>query len=83
MLSISTFSPMVKRKKLTEQLREIILTCGKSRYRIWQESGIEQEILSRFVNGKTGFTLKTLDKLGEVLNLQIVQAGKSKQSKRS
>ncbi len=59
---------------ISDQLRQAILDSGKSRYLIWQETGIAQSILSRFVNEEAGISLDSIDKLGECLGLQIVEA---------
>jgi DNA-binding phage protein len=61
-----------KRTKLSDQLRRAIKTSGKTRYRIWRETGIAQETLSRFVSGKGGLSIDGIDKLGECLGLNLV-----------
>ena len=60
-----------KFKRLSDQLRDAIKSCGKTRYRIWQETGISQEVLSRFVNMKGGLSMRAVDKIGEYLGLKI------------
>ena len=62
---------MTKRKTLTEQLREAIRQADKSRYRISQETGINEAGLSRFVRGLAGLSLESIDKIGECLELEI------------
>jgi transcriptional regulator with XRE-family HTH domain len=59
---------------LSEQLRHAIESCGKSRYQLSQETGIDQATLSRFMNGKGGLSIPVLDQLGEVLGLKIIVA---------
>ena len=66
--------------KLTDQIRRAIAACGVSRYRLWKETGIDQAVLSRFMAGKAGMTLKSLDVLAAALNLRIV-VGKPKRKK--
>lgn len=61
----------MKRKKLSDDLRAIILSCGESRYSLWKETGIDQATLSRFVNGSRSLTLANLDILADHLNLQL------------
>jgi transcriptional regulator with XRE-family HTH domain len=58
-------------KAISEQLREAIERSGKSRYRIAQDTGISQAILSRFVNTKCGLSLAYVDVLCEYLGLQL------------
>jgi hypothetical protein len=60
---------------LTEQLRQAILTCGKTRYAIAKETGVTQDILSRFVHGERGMSLESLDAVGQCLGLRIVADG--------
>ena len=69
----------MKRKqiKLSEQVRQAIDTCGKTRYQISQDTGIDQATLCRFMGGKGGLSNPILDTLGEYLGLRIV-AGKPK-----
>ena len=61
-----------KRKPLSEQLREAILSADISRYRIAKETGLTQAGLSRFVNHVAGLSLDSIDKIGECLGLEIV-----------
>jgi hypothetical protein len=64
----------MKRKqiKLSEQVRQSIDTCGKTRYQISQETGIDQATLCRFMGGNGGLSIPVLDILGEYLGLRIV-----------
>ncbi len=61
-----------KPKIISETVRQAILDCGESRYRISMETGITQATLSRFVRGETGLSMPALDRLGEYLGLEIV-----------
>ena len=64
----------MKRKrtnKLSDQLRQIVETCGKSRYAISKETGIDESALSRFVHGERGLSMAALDKLGKCLGLSF------------
>lgn len=65
--------PMSKGKSLTfsNQLREAIRSSEHSRYRISKMTGIDSALLSRFLAGKSGFSMESLDKLVEALELQI------------
>ena len=60
-----------KPTKLSDQIRQAIETCGKTRYQIGQETGIDQATLSRFMSGKGGLSIPVLDRLGEHLGLNI------------
>ena len=64
-----------KRTKLSDQLRQAIETCGKSRYWLSKETGIDEATLSRFMHGKGGLSMPVLDRLGECLGLRITMEG--------
>ena len=76
---------MAKRSKqipsFTEQLRREIKASGLSQYRISVEAELPREILSRFVAGKSGMSLASVDKIVEVLGLRLVkdEAARSKE----
>lgn len=57
--------------ELLNQLRQRIRTCGKSRYRISRETGIDQAQLSRLMSGQEGLGYKNLEKLAAALGLEI------------
>ena len=61
-----------KRIKMTDQLRRAIETADKSRYKLAQETGIDQATLSRFMHGKGGLSLDGWDLLAEALGLELV-----------
>lgn len=71
---------MAKRRKttgsgpsaLSDQIRQAIDDSGQTRYRIAQETGIDESALAKFYNGHRGFNSDTLDILGEYLDLRIV-----------
>ena len=56
---------------VSQQLRNLIAQSGYSRYRISQETGIDQAVLSRFVNNKRGMSLSSIDALGEFLQITL------------
>lgn len=60
-------------KTFTEQIREAINTSGVTPYVLAKDAGISDSVLSRFLNGSGGLTLKTLDALAEVLGWEITQ----------
>ena len=55
----------------TEQIREAIRQSGLSQFAISRLSGVDQAALSRFMSGRRGLTLKSIDGLAEVLNLSV------------
>ena len=64
---------MAKRqsKKMTDQVRQAIDDSGVTRYRIAQDTGIDESALAKFYNGKRGLSLDNLDRLFEYLALRI------------
>jgi hypothetical protein len=64
---------MAKKPKLiSDQLREAILSADVSRYRIAKEIGVTEALLSRFMNRVGGLGLENIDKIGQLLDLQLV-----------
>ncbi|HUT12137.1 MAG TPA: helix-turn-helix transcriptional regulator [Thermoguttaceae bacterium] len=70
-----------KRKQkptLSDQIRRLIESSGMSRYEIARQTGIEQSVLSRFMSGERGLTTLTLDRLGELFDLEVVHRGRKR-----
>ncbi len=61
---------------IAEQLRQAIARSDKTRYRISQESGISQAVLSRFVNRQRELSLANVDALCKALSLRVVLESK-------
>jgi predicted transcriptional regulator len=57
---------------VSDQLKDAILNCGQTRYRIAQETGITEATLSKFIHGHHGLSLETVDTLGKYLGLKLV-----------
>ncbi len=62
-----------KKTKISDHIRDAIQSADVTRYRISVETGINEATLSRFMSGKGGMSVETLDKLGEYLGLEIVK----------
>jgi hypothetical protein len=69
-----------KRVKLSDQIRQAVENCGQTRYALWKATGISEATLSRFMAGDRGLPMKTLDRLADYLDLNIV-IGTSRTSK--
>jgi DNA-binding Xre family transcriptional regulator len=59
---------------VSEQLREAIRTCGKTRADIARECGVAESVLSRFVAGGEGLRSQNLDTLCRFLGLKLTAA---------
>jgi plasmid maintenance system antidote protein VapI len=62
--------------KLTDQLRQAIDASGMSRYRICKSIDLDQATMSKFMKGRQGLALDTLDRLGELMGLKLVATKK-------
>jgi transcriptional regulator with XRE-family HTH domain len=59
----------------SDQVRAAVDGSGLSRYRICQEIGLAQATLSRFMTGKGGLSMESLDRLAALLKLRVVAHG--------
>ena len=62
--------------KLSEQIREAMDDSGLTRYRIAQDTGIDESTLAKFYHGTRGMSLESLDVLCAYLELRIVSKRK-------
>jgi hypothetical protein len=60
-----------QRLNLSDQLRRAMANSGYTRYRISQETGLNEAALGKFFHGDRGLSLDSLDKLVEFLNLEL------------
>jgi hypothetical protein len=67
-------------KWISAQLRQAVVGCGVSRYQIAKQIDVSQALLSRFVNHRGGLSLDVIDRLGELLGLQVVSGPSSLRS---
>jgi hypothetical protein len=58
--------------KLTDQVRQVVEDCGKTRYAIAKATGISEATLARLVSGERFLSPDALDALAEYLGLRIV-----------
>ncbi len=64
--------------RLLDEIRDAIEASGKTRYRIAQESGIAESVLSRLMSGERGLSIDALETLADYLGLEIVMRPKSR-----
>jgi transcriptional regulator with XRE-family HTH domain len=60
-----------KLNKLSDQVRRAVDDSSLSRYAICKAIGMDQSVMSRFMSGKGGLSMETLDALADLLNLQF------------
>jgi transcriptional regulator with XRE-family HTH domain len=63
---------MLCMSKVFDEIRKAIEVSDKTRYRLWQETGIKQSQLSRLMSGQGGVSVENLERLAEALGLEIV-----------
>lgn len=54
-----------------DDIRRAIRNSEKSRYRLWQETGITQAQLCAFMAGKKGLSVEALENLAAHLGLRV------------
>ena len=57
---------------LSEQLKDVLVNGGVTRYRIAQDTGVSEQTISKFINNHQRIGLGTVDILGQYLGLRIV-----------
>jgi predicted XRE-type DNA-binding protein len=70
-----------KRVKLSAQVRQAVDDSSMSRYAICKAIGMDQSVMSRFMNGKGGLQQDSLDALADILGLGIVVREPEKEAK--
>ena len=60
-------------KRFSDQVRDAVDASGMSRYRICREIGLSQPTMSRFMAGKSGLSMDSLDRLADLLGLAVVR----------
>ena len=66
--------------KISESLRAAITKCGKTRYQISMDTGINESTLSRFMTGGS-LNTKNADILADYLGFDLVKRTKRTRSK--
>jgi len=61
-----------KAMRVSERIREAVEAAEVTRYRIAQETGIEESALSRFLSGERGLSMEAIDTLAEYFGLELV-----------
>lgn len=69
---------MPKRANLSEQIRQAIKASGMSRYAICKRLDFSESVMSKFMRGQSGLSMETIDRLGDLLGLEIVARTKAR-----
>lgn len=72
----------MKRKSISETLREAVRACPQSQNRLGQLSGVSPSVLSRFINERRALTLRVIDPLCEALGLELRPVRPAKKRRR-
>ncbi len=67
-----------QRIKLSNQIRRAVDNSGLSRYRICMEIGLDQSTFSYFMHDKGGLAIATLDRLADLLGMDISVSAQGK-----
>ena len=70
--------------RISDGIRKAISDSGLSRYKIAQLAAIDESALAKFFNHRRGLSIDAIDRIGELLGLEIKVAAKrtAKSSKR-
>lgn len=63
---------MTGMSKIIDAIRKAIESSGKTRYRLWQETGIDQSHLRKVLNGEARLSYENLELLADALGLEII-----------
>ena len=55
----------------SDEIRRMVDRSGLSRYRICQEIDLDKALMSRFMSGQGGLSIKSLDRLAKLLDLTV------------
>jgi transcriptional regulator with XRE-family HTH domain len=68
----------IKHRRLSDQVRDAVNASGLSHYAICKALELSQGTFSRFMSGRSGISMKNLDQLGELLDLEVRPKSKTK-----
>jgi transcriptional regulator with XRE-family HTH domain len=60
------------KQRFSDALRRAIEQSEKTRYRISKETGIAEAVLSRFMHGKGGLSVESIDRICESIGARLV-----------
>ncbi len=63
---------MAKRKTFTDALRQAVRDCGLQQRAMARAARIDEAHLSRFLSGQTALSMRSFDRLADVVGLEVV-----------
>jgi len=69
---IRTMAKKRRKQQFADQLRRAIERGPATRYALSRHTGIPESVLSRFVNGKSGISLSSINLICDALDLELV-----------
>lgn len=73
---------MVMSQRFANELRAAIKASDMSRYRICKLIGLSEAVMSRFMCGKGGLGLETINRLADLLGLHVTVSKGKKRTRR-
>ena len=61
----------MKRHTFGDEVRQAVRDSGRSQCALAKQLGINKGSMSRFMSGKSGLAMKTLDRLADLLDLHL------------
>jgi plasmid maintenance system antidote protein VapI len=59
---------------VSEQIRRAIVEAEVTRYRIAQDTGLDEATLCRFISGERGLSMMAIDRLAEYFGYKLVKS---------
>ena len=59
---------------VSDEIKKAILAASVTRYRIAQDTGVDEATLSRFVSGERGLSMIAIDLLAEYFGYKLVKS---------
>ena len=69
---------MQKAKPFSDEIRAAITNSGLTRYRICKQVGMQESTMTRFLRGRGGLSLATIDRIAALLDLHV-SAGRARE----
>ena len=71
MVSTMGYDTPMKKCAFSEQVREAIRQSGLSQYAICKACGIDKSYMSKFMSGKVGLRMASLDQIADLIGMEV------------